>query len=91
MADETPPAIDWLLMEQEPNGDPVVLKFTCNPLGAPDDMAVAVTVTVVLEIVTELGNEPRTIVWSFVRTAGTDTLWREVGSIGTGARVVDIV
>jgi hypothetical protein len=40
VAEETPFAsgvLDWLPMEQGPDA----LKFTCNPLGAPPDMAVA--------------------------------------------------
>ena len=87
LAEETPLAIDWLPMEQ----DPVAMKFTCNPFATPFVSAVAVTVTGELEIETELGKE-RLIVWSFFITAGGDGgLWRCVGSIGTGKRVVVIV
>ena len=90
VAEETPEAvlIDWLPTVQ----DPVVLKLTCNPFAALFDSAVAVTVRVELEMETELGKEPRTMVWLLVRTAGVDgPLCRCVGSIATGSKVVDIV
>jgi hypothetical protein len=87
LAEETPFAIDWLPMEQ----GPVVLKLTCNPFAAPFDMAVAV-IGCGPGRATELGNEPRAIVWSFLSTAGGDgRLWRCVGSTVTGSSVVDIV
>ena len=59
-AEETPVAelIDWLPIVQ----DPVALKLTCKPLGLPLVSAVAVTVGCGPEMVTELGNGPRTIV-----------------------------
>ena len=95
VAEETPllSGGDWLAMEQ----DPVVLfalKLTCNPFAAPFDSAVALTVSGEVEIETELGNAggPRTIVWSFVSTAGVEgALCPGDGSIGTGSRVVAIV
>jgi hypothetical protein len=88
VAEEILLAIDWLAIMQ----GPVALKFTCNPFGTPPDKAVAVTVVCETEILTELGNGPRLMVWSFLSTAGGDgALWRCVGSIGTGSRVVDIV
>jgi hypothetical protein len=82
-------SIDWLPAVH----DPVALKFTCCPFAALFDSAVAVTVSGEVEIVTELGKEPSTIVWLFVSTAGGDgALCRGVGSItGIGSRVVDIV
>ena len=89
VAEETPDELmDWLPTAQ----DPVELKFTCNPFATPFVSAVAVTVSDELEIRTELGKEPRTIVWAFVSTAGGDgALCRCVGSIATGSRVVDMV
>ena len=94
VAEDTPPVpvetgvTDWLPMAH----GPVALKLTCNPLGLPFDSAVAVTVTGELEIRTELGKEPRTIVWLFVSTAGGEGgLCRCVGSMGTGRSVVEIV
>jgi hypothetical protein len=56
-AEETLFAIDWLPMEQ----DPVALKTTCNPVGTPPDMAVAVTVGGFASV-TELGSGPRAMV-----------------------------
>ena len=91
VADETLFVIDWLPMEQDEVAL-VALKLTCNPFGTPFDMAVAVTVSEVLDNVTELGNEPRLIVWSFLSTAGGDGgLWRGAGLLGSGTTVVDIV
>src|ERR1039457_3009325 len=88
VAEETPFVIDWLAMEQ----GPVVLKLTCNRFGLPVDMAVAVTVGCGPEIRTGLGKGPSVMVWSFLSTAGGEGgLWRDVGSIVTGARVVVIV
>jgi hypothetical protein len=89
-AEEIPEAgsIDWLPTVQ----DPVAPKFTCCPFAALFDSAVAVTVSGEGEIVTELGNEPSTIVWLFVRIAGGEgALCRCVGSIATGSSVVVIV
>jgi hypothetical protein len=89
-AEETPDdgSIDWLPTVQ----DPVALKFTCSPFAMLFDSAVAVTVSGELEIVTELGKEPSTMVWLFVSIAGGDgALCRCVGSIATGSRVVEMV
>jgi hypothetical protein len=89
-AEETPDAalIDWLPTAQVP----VALKFTCNPFAPPFVWAVAVTVIGEVEIETELGKEPRTIVWLFVSTAGGEgALCRCVGSMVTGSSVVEIV
>ena len=69
VAEETPPAplttgvTDWLPLTMEHG--PVVPKLTCSPFGELLVSAVAVIGTVEgveLEIVTEPGNEPRTIV-----------------------------
>ena len=68
VAEETLLVIDWLPMEHVP----VALKFTCNPFGMPADMAVAVTVSGVVESVTELGTGPREMLWFTVSTAGGD-------------------
>ena len=67
IAEEMLLAIDWLPMEQ----DPAALKLTCNPFGLPFDIAVAVKVGGLL-IVTELGNGPSVMLWSFLSTAGGD-------------------
>lgn len=66
-ANETPFAIDSLPMAQEP----VAVNKTCRPLGTPPDMAVAVTVGG-LVMMTELGNGPRRMLWSFLSIAGGD-------------------
>lgn len=42
VAEETPLAIDWLPIEQDPVAL-VALKFTCKLVGLPPDTAVAVT------------------------------------------------
>src|SRR5580704_17950210 len=89
VADETPLVID----EVPTVHGPVALKLTSKPFATPLDSAVAET-TGGCEppSVTELGKEPRTMVWSFVRTAGAEgALVPGVGSIGTGSREVDIV
>jgi hypothetical protein len=52
---------DWLAMAQAP----AALKFTCNPFAAPFDSAVAL-MSCGPGRGTELGKEPRTIVWLFV-------------------------
>jgi hypothetical protein len=93
VADETPPSAidstDWLPLAMEQG--PVALKFTCKPFAVLFDMAVAV-MGCGPGRTTELGKEPSTIVWLFVSTAGTEGgLWRCVGSIATGSRVVPIV
>jgi hypothetical protein len=95
LAEETPFASggDWLAIEHDPVAL-FALKLTCNPFAAPFDSAVALTVRVEVEIETELGNAggPRTIVWSFVSTAGVEgALCPGDGSIGTGRSVVAIV
>jgi len=56
LAEETPPEIDWLAMEQ----GPIALKLTANPFGTPFDSAVAVTVCGPGKV-TELGRAPRTM------------------------------
>ena len=60
LADDTPVdvLIDWLPTAQ----DPVALKLTCKPFGFPPVSAIAVTTGCGPEIVTELGNGPRTTV-----------------------------
>src|SRR5208337_2250079 len=82
---ETPLLRDGLPMEQFP----VALKSTSNPL---DDVAVTLKGCGPGRA-TELGKEPRVIVWSFLSTAGTEGwLWRCVGSTtGIGTRVVPMV
>ena len=67
LAEETPLAIDWLPIEQ----DPVATKLTCNPFATPFVSAVALIVAGELEIETEPGRE-RLIVWAFFITAGGD-------------------
>jgi hypothetical protein len=67
VADETLFAIDWLAIVQ----DPLAVKRTWSPLGAPFAMEVAVTVGG-LVMITELGNGPRTMVWLFLSTAGVE-------------------
>jgi hypothetical protein len=86
---DTDPTV-WLVTEH----GPVATKFTCSPFGLPFVSAIAVTITGggASEYVTELCNEPRTIVWRFFTIAGTEgALERWVGSICTGLRVVEIV
>jgi hypothetical protein len=91
VADEILFAIDGLPMEQD-DVALVAAKLTCNPFGTPFDMAVAVTVSELLDTITELGNEPRLMVWSFLSTAGGDGgLWRGAGLAGSGTTVVEIV
>ena len=88
VADETLLVIDWLPMEQD-DVALVALKLTCNPFPTPFDMAVAVTVSGVFDKMTELGNEPRLMVWSFLSTAGGDgRLWRGAGLLASGTTVV---
>ena len=65
LAEETPLAIDWLAMEQ----DPVATKFTCNPFAMPFVSAVALIVTGELEMEADPGKE-RQIVCSLFITAG---------------------
>jgi hypothetical protein len=70
---------------------PAAMKFTCNPFGTPAESAVAVIVGASV-MVTELGTEPKVIVWSFFSTAGGEAgLWRCVEVPGSGTRVVVIV
>lgn len=90
VAEDTPDtvSIDWVPIEH----GPVALKLTCSPFGLPFDSAVAVTVSNVLEIDTELGNEPRTMVCPSVSTAGGDgALERGVDPAMSGTSVVAIV
>jgi hypothetical protein len=58
LAEDTPPEIDWLPIEQ----DPLATKFTSNPFAEPFVRAVAETVAGELEIETEPGKE-RLMVW----------------------------
>jgi hypothetical protein len=58
LAEETPLAMDWLAMVQEP----VATKFTSNPFAAPFVSAVALIVAGEFAIETEPGKE-RLMVW----------------------------
>jgi hypothetical protein len=93
LAEETPPlplksgVTIWLAMEQ----GPVAAKLTCNPLATPFVSAVAVIVTGELEIETDAGKESEIVCSLFITAGGEGWLWRTVGSIGTGSRVVVIV